>query len=171
MSERRNVGRIDHVVMVYRIENSEQAVRTIERMLDIAFSPPQDLPNGLRAWINFDAGLEVVSPLGTSTELGLDGPAAALVDSLIDHLERRGEGLFSIVFGVRDMDSALNRLRDLSITPGQSVKLEETGTPSSSSSLYEKFEEVELGWIDGVYWWLSEIVPANTTENSMITNT
>lgn len=148
---------VHHVGLVYYPENVEAAVSTIETMLGIRMTPaPEGLSLGCRGWINYDARLEIVAPIGPVDELGLTGPAAALVTRLYQHLESRGEGLLAIVFDVADdLEDAVSRAESLGATVGARYVMPD----DEINGRYGHFVETEVGTVAGVYWWLSDIVP------------
>jgi hypothetical protein len=98
---RRNVGTIDHIVLAYRSRESQEEARQefhdllgVDDWVDLG-----ELPEfGIRILISWKGGLELLSP----TRPG----------SLIDeHLAGRGEGFYSMVFGVANLDDSIDRLQ------------------------------------------------------------
>jgi hypothetical protein len=152
----RNIQRIDHVSMVYRDENVEQAVETLERTLGVRFPPPIDVV-AIRSWVDWDSGLEVFAPAGTAADLDATGPLAAFLDMIHAHLDTRGEGLFSIVFGVADIDAACER----AAAAGASVATKHDGPDPSWpwAHRFTRIQEAELGYVNGVYLVLGQVEP------------
>ncbi len=84
--------RLHHVVFCVRPENQDRAAGLWEALgLTFAEVDLDDL--GLRVLIDWNAGIEVVSPVG-------DGEQSA---SFTTFLAERGEGLYSVVMGVDEV--------------------------------------------------------------------
>jgi len=96
-----NAGRISHVIMACYLENHTAIVERLGAALGIDdWDGPADLPYlGFRHAISFSAGLEVVAPLTAESPLTAQ-------------LEAHGEGLTGVVFGVKDLESALRRAEE-----------------------------------------------------------
>lgn len=93
-----NAGRISHVIMACHLANHPAVVAQLGAALGIDdWDGPADLPYlGFRHAISFSAGLEIVAPLTPESPLTAQ-------------LEAHGEGLVGVVFGVKDLESALRR--------------------------------------------------------------
>jgi 4-hydroxyphenylpyruvate dioxygenase-like putative hemolysin len=97
----RNGNRIDHVAVCVWPENLTSAVARFTELLDLEFEGPFELTEaGLRVYIDWDAGIEVVAPTNA------DKPWAA---QRLRFLEEKGEGVYRVVFGVADLPAALRR--------------------------------------------------------------
>jgi catechol 2,3-dioxygenase-like lactoylglutathione lyase family enzyme len=94
---RRSEHRVDHVALVVRKENLDDAVSRFSALFAIQMEGPFRSA-GLTIYINWDAGLELLSP---EDETADNAPARFLRD--------RGEGLFRLIFGVDDLDAARQR--------------------------------------------------------------
>jgi len=102
---KQQVNHIDHVIWVCRPENLEGYVDTLSKLCDVRFHGPVEKTDmGLRLYMSWAAGLEVVAPVA---------PDNANADALRTHLERRGEGLLGVVFGVPDIEAARRRAEGL----------------------------------------------------------
>jgi hypothetical protein len=84
--------RLHHVVFCVHPENQERAAG-LWRQLGLTFAEVDLDDLGLRVLIDWDAGIEVVSPVG-------DGEQSA---SFTAFLSERGEGLYSVVMGVDEV--------------------------------------------------------------------
>lgn len=99
--ERQNVGRIDHIVFAYHNrENQLNAQKQFSDLLKI--DDWDDLgeieEGGVRVIISWKSGLELLCR--TKEE-----------SILKDHLANHGEGFYSLVFGVADLDDAVNHIK------------------------------------------------------------
>lgn len=103
------VNHIDHVAWISRPENIEANVRKLEEITGAKLERFQRADMGFVMYISWEAGLEVVAPLAERTEFNA---------MLHDWLETRGEGINSVVFGVRDLEAHKARLEKLGYTPG-----------------------------------------------------
>jgi catechol 2,3-dioxygenase-like lactoylglutathione lyase family enzyme len=100
-SPRRNVGAIDHLVLAYA-DVRRQAEAKEEFSAVLGMDDWDDLGEldeaGVRVFVSWSSGLELLAPTGS--------------DSIIArHLAERGEGLFSVVVGVADLDAAVEVVR------------------------------------------------------------
>ena len=100
---------IDHVAWISRPENLEANVAQLEKLADAKLTRFERKDMGFVMYISWEAGLEVVAPLEVPTEFN---------QMLRDWLETRGEGVMSVVFGVRDLDRHKARLEALGFEVG-----------------------------------------------------
>ena len=124
-----NAHRVDHVALVVRIENLEKAVSRFSELFAIELEGPFRSP-GLTIYINWDAGLELVSPEDETAE----NPPARF-------LRERGEGLFRLIFGVDDMEAARRRAASAGC---QSRRFSPFDLNPDWSARYERMDEVLL---------------------------
>ena len=94
-------GRINRVILAYWPNNFETAIERFVSVLGLQglegpFEPPGD---GIRAMVSFERGIEFITPSGT-------GPFRRILEN---HLATRGEGLFTLVWGVDDLTAAETR--------------------------------------------------------------
>jgi len=102
---RQNIQRIDHVVMVAEPQNVDSAAKTFAKLLDIEWEGPFDAQEvGLRCYVCWDAGLELVAPFDKSK-----------MPDMADFLATHGEGVYRIVFGVADREAALARAQSMGL--------------------------------------------------------
>ena len=92
---------VDHVAWISRLENIEANVAQLEKLADAKLTRFQREDMGFVMYISWEAGLEVVAPLEKPTEFN---------QILRDWLATRGEGVMSVVFGVKDLDKHKARL-------------------------------------------------------------
>lgn len=100
---------IDHVAWISRRENIEANVTQLEQLADAKLTRFERKDMGFVMYINWEAGLEVVAPLDYPTEFN---------QVLRDWLATRGEGVMSVVFGVRDLDEHKARLAAIGVEVG-----------------------------------------------------
>ncbi|MCU1483052.1 MAG: hypothetical protein JWQ19_3838 [Subtercola sp.] len=98
-----NINRVNHVVIVVHEENFEKAAEQFSRLLDLQMEGPFDSKSGgLKVFIDISAGIEIVAPYDRT-----------LAIRHFDHLEKHGEGLMTVAFGVADRDAAVARAEGL----------------------------------------------------------
>jgi hypothetical protein len=100
---------IDHVAWISRPENLEANVAQLEKLADAKLTRFARKDMGFIMYINWEAGLELVSPMKERTEFN---------QMLWEWLETRGEGVMSVVFGVRDLEKHKARLEKLGFEVG-----------------------------------------------------
>lgn len=100
---------IDHVAWISRLENLEANIAELEKLAGAKLTRFERKDMGFVMCISWEAGLEVVAPLEEPTEFN---------QWLRDWLDTRGEGVMSVVFGVRDLDRHKARLAALGVEVG-----------------------------------------------------
>jgi hypothetical protein len=100
---------VDHVAWISKLENLEANVAQLEKLADAKLTRFERKDMGFVMYINWEAGLEVVAPLPKPTEFN---------QVLRDWLDTRGEGVMSVVFGVRDLERHKARLEALGFEVG-----------------------------------------------------
>jgi hypothetical protein len=91
------INRVSHVVYCLRPENLDRVVEFFTDALGASFEDSSRPELGLRIKIALESGIELIAP---APELG------PTPQRFTDHLEQRGEGVYDVVYGVRDLDSA-----------------------------------------------------------------
>ena len=100
---------VDHVAWISRPENLEANIAQLEKLADAKLVRFERQDMGFIMYLNWEAGLEVVSPMPERTDFN---------QLLHDWLDTRGEGVMSVVFGVRDLDAHKARLEKLGFEVG-----------------------------------------------------
>lgn len=100
---------IDHVAWISRPENLDVNIAQLEKLSGAKLTRFERKDMGFVMYISWEAGLEVVSPLPEPTEFN---------QWLRHWLDTRGEGVMSVVFGVRDMEKHKARLEALGVEVG-----------------------------------------------------
>ena len=100
---------IDHVAWISRPENLEANIAQLEKLTGAKLARFERKDMGFIMYISWEAGLEVVAPMAEPTEFN---------QWLRQWLETRGEGVMSVVFGVRDLDKHKARLEALGVPVG-----------------------------------------------------
>jgi hypothetical protein len=109
-----NINHVDHVLWVSHLKNQEANVARLSELTNQQFDGPVSRPDvGLRVYLSWEGGLEIVAPLDVDTPIA---------NSLRDHLTKKGEGLFGVVFGVPDIDAARARAERLGYKTGELVE-------------------------------------------------
>lgn len=102
------VNHVSHVAWISHPENLEAHVAEMERLSGATLTRFEREDMGFAMHISWEAGLEIVAPLEMRTEFN---------GMLHDWLETRGEGVFSVVFGVRDLERHRARVQALHYEP------------------------------------------------------
>lgn len=94
------VNRVSHVVYCLRPENLDRAAAFFSEVLGARFEDSSRPELGLRILISLESGIELIAP---SPELG------ATPARFTEFLEQHGEGVYDLVYGVRDLDETIAR--------------------------------------------------------------
>ena len=98
MSNERTTG-LHHVVWCVRPENLERVRTFWERVIGVPLEE-LDLPDvGLRVLISWEGGIEIMTPAHAS---------GTMSDAARAFLATRGEGVYSVVVGVRDIEDVIS---------------------------------------------------------------
>ncbi len=100
---------IDHVAWISRYENLERNLAELEARADTKLLRHEHSENGYVICANWEAGLEVLSPLPHRTEYNA---------MMHDWLETKGEGVIFVAFGVTGLERHAARLEALGIDVG-----------------------------------------------------
>lgn len=95
------VNHVDHVAWISRPESLEANVERLQQLSGAVLTPFGREDMGFAMYIELEAGHEIVAPLEKRTEFN---------QTLYDWLDKRGEGIFSVVFGIKDLEA--HRRRD-----------------------------------------------------------
>src|SRR5258706_13822299 len=101
--ERRNVGRIDHVLLLYRSRESQDSARhRLTELLGIDdWDEVGEGDEGIYIWISWNSGIELICPTRE-------------VPAFEKHLAVHGEGFYCLVYGVADLDRAVAQVTQAS---------------------------------------------------------
>jgi hypothetical protein len=94
------INRVSHVVYCLQPENLEPAAAFLHEALGAIFEDSSRPELGLRIKIALESGLELIAP---APDLG------PVPDRFLRHLAERGEGVYDVVYGVRDLDDTVDR--------------------------------------------------------------
>ena len=126
------VNRIDHVAWLCRPENIESYVEKLKQILDAGWDGPFFRETwGICNYLSWSSGLEILAPIP-----GSDTPQAR---ELNEHLDRRGEGLLSVVLGVRDIKQAVIDARSKGIDADEPFSL---GFPHWTKKVGQSWEAI-----------------------------
>ena len=90
------------------VKDLDKAVALYSELLNTTFySVDTAVEFGVRAAFSFEAGIEMASPIP-----GSDSPMA---QSLVQHIEEHGEGLYSVAFSVDDVEQAHAKAKEMGI--------------------------------------------------------
>src|ERR1700733_5240448 len=106
------IGCVDHIGIIVYQENLKRYAEYLSNLLQIEFDEPTVNPDlGIVAACAWDARLELIAPTNDSSEY-------------YARLETFGEGTTTIVFGVEDIDKAVERAGSLGVSANFEAKLE-----------------------------------------------
>jgi hypothetical protein len=139
--ERRNVGRVDHVLFLYRNrESQDEARRKLTELLGIDdWDEVGDGDEGIYIWISWASGIELICPTRE-------------VPAFEKHLAAHGEGFYCLVFGVADLHQAMVHIKAITGRAPHPLG-------SAPPKVYEKFDiarEAVVGVVGGVRLMLGE---------------
>jgi hypothetical protein len=103
------INHVDHVAWLSRPENLETNVAYLEKLTGATLDRFDRHDMGFSMCISWEAGLEVVAPMEQRTDFN---------QWLWNELEKKGEGVTSVVFGVKNLDAHKARLERLGIPVG-----------------------------------------------------
>jgi hypothetical protein len=140
---RRNAGRIDHVILIYRTrESQEQARRSFSELLGIDdWDELGEASEGLYIFISWRSGLELVCP-------------TRAVGTFDRHLAAHGEGFYCLVFGVASLEQAVANIARLNGRAPREL-------PDPPARVLERFavaREAFVGEVAGLRLMLGEFV-------------
>jgi hypothetical protein len=142
--ERRNVGRLDHIILLYRNrENQESARQKFSALLGVDdWDEVGEGSEGIYILISWKSGLELICPTRE-------------VAAFERHLAAHGEGFYCLVFGVADLGRAMEHIAKISGRAPYAL-----GDPPSK--VFEKFDiarEAVVGEVGGMRLMLGEFKP------------
>jgi predicted enzyme related to lactoylglutathione lyase len=141
------IQHIDHVAILVKEENARHYADRVSDVLGISFEEPVvNDDNGVLVIISWDAGLEIMAPTRQ------EGP-------YWERIQRSGEGTVSIVFGVADMDLAMQRARDNGAEVAYEAKLNGSESWLKRFSTFREARLARLADDLSCSFTLSEIVP------------
>lgn len=103
------VNHVDHVTWISRPENLEENVAQLEKLSGGKLIRFEREDMGFVMYLDWDAGLEVVSPMAEPTDFNR---------ALTQYLDTYGEGIMGVVFGVRGLEQHRARLEALGFEVG-----------------------------------------------------
>lgn len=142
--DRQNVGRIDHVILLYRNRESQERARLkFSALLGIDdWDEIGEGSEGVYIFISWKSGIELMCPTRE-------------IPVFERHLEKYGEGFYGMVFGVSNLDQAMNHIKHVG-----------GGTPyvlgAPPNGVFRKFDVVReaiVGDVGGIRLMLGEFGP------------
>jgi hypothetical protein len=143
---------IDHVAWISRPETLAANIARLEELADAKLTRFERKDMGFVMYINWEAGLEVVAPLSEPTEF----------NQWLSHwLDTRGEGVMSVVFGVRDLDRHKARLEALGFPVGELMDDHPSSPWHDKLVLWERLagEVMNTNFILGDIDYADEVIP------------
>lgn len=142
--DRRNVGRIDHIILLYRNRENQEAARLkFTALLGIDdWDEVGAGEEGIYIIISWSSGIELICPIRE-------------VPAFEKHLAAHGEGFYAMVFGVADLRQAMTQVK--SVTGRSPYALGAAPAP-----VYQRFEiaaEAIVGDVCGMRLMLGEFKP------------
>lgn len=151
MEAERTTG-VHHVVWCVAPENLDRVRAFWERVVGIPLEAI-DLPElGLRVLISWEGGIEIMTPAY---------PSGTMAEAARHFLAERGEGVYSVVYGVRDIESVIEAF---GAKGGQLLfrdTIDADAVEARALSDGERFSILQAGFDDycGMRICLQEIVP------------
>jgi hypothetical protein len=141
---RRNAGRIDHIILLYRTrESQEQARQSFTGMLGVDdWDDLGEASEGLYILISWRSGIELVCP-------------TRAVGTFERHLAAHGEGFYCLVFGVADLEQAVENVARLN---GRVPRLL-SDPPAKVLERFSVAREAFVGEVAGLRLMLGEFLP------------
>jgi len=98
------INHIDHITWASYLDSFEDNVARMEEATEIKLQPFDNEELGFRMYLSWEAGIEIMAPLPYRTEFNTP---------IHEFLEKCGEGVYAVVFGVRDLEATRERLEKL----------------------------------------------------------
>ena len=138
---RRNVGRIDHIILLYRNrDNQEEARKVFSLLLGIDdWDDVGEGSEGIYIQISWKSGIELIAPTRS-------------VPAFEKHLAKFGEGFYCMVFGVADLSAAVAQVER--ITGRAPIALGEP--PPAVMTKFDVAAEAIVGVVGGARLMLGE---------------
>lgn len=141
---RQNVGRVDHLVFAYKSKESRDAARRhFEEVLRIT--------DWMHLGVMEEGGVDVLISFSSGFELLYPVRAGSTLDA---HLEARGEGLYTLVYGVTDAEEAAEHAASKGAAIYRIVS-----RPEEVDRRFEVFNEIRIGEVGGIDIILGEFKP------------
>jgi hypothetical protein len=151
---------VTHAIFVCELAVLDATVARLSAALDVHdWDGPADLPYlGLRNAISHSSGLEIVAPLDDTSPLA-------------EHLRIHGEGLYGVVFGVADLETAIARASEHGVAPAAPgdpifdvLRLDRGGPVYATyPQRFAVFKEAILALVHGTRVILGQIEPTEHT--------
>jgi len=103
------IDHVDHVAWLSSPENLEANVALLEKLTGASLTRFDRQDMGFTMCISWEAGLEVVAPMEQRTDFN---------EWLWSELERKGEGISSVIFGVKGLEEHKARLEKMGFEVG-----------------------------------------------------
>lgn len=150
--ENGDINGVHHVVWCIRPENLPRVREFWEQTIGVALEE-LDLPDlGLRVLISWKGGVEIMSPAY---------PTGLMVEAARQFLAERGEGVYTVVYGVRGIESVISAFtaRGGRLLFRETVSADEVDERKLSDG--ERFSILQAGFDDfcGMRICLQELVP------------
>ena len=154
-----NIQRVDHVIYAVLPENQEAYVQRFSDLCRVKFFGPNERPNGLRTYMSWRAGINIIAPVSDTLPLSVD---------LRSYIDRRGEGIVGMTFGVADIHEA--RQHALSLGYEISDMIENDGAETFLSELETMLETRVWGDINNSIFVFGQIklTPETSSSNELL---
>lgn len=143
-TKRRNAGRIDHIILLYRTrESQDRARQSFTDLLGIDdWDELGEASEGLYIIISWRSGIELVCPTRP-------------VGTFERHLAAHGEGFYCLVFGVADLEQAVANVERLSARAPRVLN----EPPAKVQERFLMAREAVVGEVAGLRLMLGEFIP------------
>jgi hypothetical protein len=141
------INRVSHVVYCVRAENLATVTAFLAEALGASFEASDRPELGLRIRIALESGLEIIAP---------DPQLGPVPERFTNHLAERGEGVYDVVYGVRDLDEVIAHAARFAV--GVTHRGSYADLPPWRGR-FDVFDEAHLEPIHGLHLTLGRIEP------------
>lgn len=150
------MNHIDHIAWLAYFENIERYAQQLSELCGVKLLGPymrEDM--GICIYISPRGGLEIIAALDH-----VETPFNAV---LKEQLRSRGEGVAAVIFGVPDLDEAMDHARTLGYAPGEVVSIDSypAAGPPPWVSHYEVLKESVIASFMNTTLLFGEVVHAD----------
>ncbi|KAK6378798.1 hypothetical protein LTS17_006501 [Exophiala oligosperma] len=140
------INHVSHVCFIVRKENLQLFKDQLTRAFNVTDwdGPLEVTPMGLLQTGSISTGLEIIAPLDDQDEDNV----------FTQHIQAKGEGLFSVIYGVKDVELAAKEAqeRGTELMNGPDVH-------AAWNERLKVYREIALKPMFGINFWLGQIEP------------
>ena len=119
------------------VKDLDKAVALYSELLNTTFYPvDMAVDFGVRAAFSYESGIEMASPI--------PGSESPMAQSLVQHIEEHGEGLYAVVFSIDDVEQAHAKAKEMGIFVLYMMELDQDLIDTHFQGMYSKYIEYVL---------------------------